>query len=108
MTEEIFATERLAPNKQSAWTELWPRFRGGSTPDDDVSTLAQIREVLSGAREHLLETLSEYDDSRLDEIPETLKARGLSVLLVLYIVGWHEAHHQGQAHATFNAFKATQ
>src|SRR5690606_30022587 len=31
ITEEIFATERLAPDKPAAFTELWPRFRGGST-----------------------------------------------------------------------------
>ena len=108
VTEEIFATERLAPDKPGAWTDLWPRFRGGSTPDDDVPTLGQIREVLSGAREHLLQTLSEYDDSRLGEIPETLKARSLTVLHVLYIIGWHEAHHQGQAHAVLNLYKAAQ
>ena len=107
LTEEIFATERLAPDKQGAWTDLWPRFRGGSTPDDDVPTLGQIHEVFTGAREHLLETLGSYDDSRLDEIPEALKERGLTVLHVLYIIGWHEAHHQGQAHAVLNQYKAT-
>ncbi len=36
ITEEIFATERLAPEKPKAFADLWPRFRGGSTPDDDA------------------------------------------------------------------------
>jgi hypothetical protein len=58
VTEEIFATERLAPDRPGKWTELWPRFRGGSKADDDVPSVALIREVLSGARTRLLETLA--------------------------------------------------
>ena len=105
VTEEIFATERLAPDKAPQWTELWPRFRGGSTPDDDVPTAAAIREVLLGARERLLATLANYSDDRLDEIPPPLAARKLNFLNVLHILAWHEAHHQGQAHVTLNTFK---
>ena len=108
ITEEIFATERLAPEKAGAWTDLWPRFRGGSTPDDDVPAAGTIREVLDGAREHLLVTLREIGENRLDEIPAALKQRGLTIRDVLYILGWHEAHHQGQAHITRNLFKARQ
>src|SRR6185295_8682197 len=48
VTEELFASQRLAPHKPGKWTELWPRFRGGSTPDDDIPSVAQIREVLVG------------------------------------------------------------
>jgi uncharacterized damage-inducible protein DinB len=106
VTEEIFATERLAPDKPAAFTELWPRFRGGSTPDDAVPTASEIRQVLSQAREHLLATLADYGDDRLGEIPPALAARNLTVLDVLYILGWHEAHHQGQAHLTLNLYKA--
>ena len=108
ITEEIFATERLAPHKAGAWTELWPRFRGGSTPDDDIPSPALIREVLAGSREHLLATLREFGDERLGEIPEALKQRGLTVRDVLHVISWHEAHHHGQAHITFNLYKAVQ
>jgi uncharacterized damage-inducible protein DinB len=108
ITEEIFATERLAPDRAGAWTDLWPRFRGGSTPDDDVPSADRIRQVLGESREHLLKTLSGYDDSRLAEIPPSLAARKLTVLDVLHIIGWHEAHHQGQAHITFNLYLASQ
>jgi len=108
ITEEIFATERLAPEKAGVWTELWPRFRGGSTPDDDVPTPAMIREVFSASRARLLETLADYPDDRLQEIPPPLAQRGLTVETVLYIISWHEAHHQGQAHAVFNLYKADQ
>ncbi len=106
ITEELFATERLAPHKAGAWTELWPRFRGGSTPDDDIPSPQLIRDVLSGSREHLLATLKEFGDDRLGEIPEALKQRGYTVRDVLCLIGWHEAHHQGQAHITLNLYKA--
>ncbi len=59
ITEEIFATERLAPQKEAHWKELWPRFRGGSTPDDDVPSAATIRSILSGAGEHVLATIED-------------------------------------------------
>lgn len=106
VTEEIFATERLAPEKPGAFTDLWPRFRGGSTPDDNIPTLDEIRQVLADGREHLLETLADYDDSRLDEIPAALQERGLTFLMVLHILSWHESHHHGQAHLTLNLFEA--
>lgn len=107
ITEEIFATERLAPDKPAAFTELWPRFRGGSTPDDKIPTVEQIRTVLAAGRQHLLETLSTYGEDRLEEIPAALQARGLTVRDCLYVIGWHEAHHHGQAHITYNLFKAS-
>lgn len=106
VTEEIFATERLAPEKAGHFAELWPRFRGGSTPDDQIPTAAEIREVLNHGREHLLETLSGFSDEHLSWVPDALKERGLNLLAVLHILGWHEGHHQGQAHITLNLFKA--
>jgi hypothetical protein len=107
ITEEIFATERLAPQKEAHWKELWPRFRGGSTPDDDAPSVAMIRDVLTGAREHVLATLRAIGDDRLDEIPEALRERGFTVRDVFFVLAWHEAHHQGQAHLTCNLYKAS-
>ena len=106
ITEELFATERLAPEKPGKWTELWPRFRGGSTPDDDVPDAPTIRRILSESRERLLDTLPTYTDDRLGEIPPPLAHRTMTFLHVLHILSWHESHHQGQAHATLNAFRA--
>ena len=108
ITEEIFATERLAPQKESQWKELLPRFRGGSKPDDNVPSVGMIREVLTGAREHLLGTLRAIGDDRLDEIPEFLRERKLTFRDVYSVLVWHEAHHQGQAHLTWNLYKARQ
>lgn len=106
ITEEIFATERLAPDRPAAFTELWPRFRGGSTPDDDIPTPALIRQVLTDSRKHLIETLGRYGDDRLGEIPPAMAARNLTVRDILSIIGWHEGHHQGQAHITLNLYLA--
>ena len=105
VTEDLFASERLA-QKPGKFADLWPRFRGGSTPDDDVPTPETIRRVLTESRAHLLATLGDYDDSRLDEIPEALKQRNWSVHTVLNVIGWHETHHHGQAHITLNLYKA--
>jgi uncharacterized damage-inducible protein DinB len=106
ITEEIFATERLAPEKAAAFTDLWPRFRGGSTPDDDVPSVESIRRILGETRAHLIGTLSGYDDGRLEEIPPALAARKITIGTVLQIISWHEAHHHGQAHITLNLYRA--
>ena len=107
ITEEIFATERLAPQKEAHWKELWPRFRGGSTPDGDVPSADTIRTMLTGAREHLLSTLRGIGDDRLDDIPEALRERMLTVRDIFNLIAWHEAHHQGQSHLTLNLYKAS-
>jgi hypothetical protein len=63
--------------------------------------------VLGEGRAHLLDTLSQFSDANLGDIPEALRERGLKLLDVLHILGWHEAHHQGQAHITVNLYKAS-
>ncbi len=106
ITEEIFATERLNPGRPAAFADLWPRFRGGSTPDDQVPSPDTIRAVLGDSRQHLIETLKGYGDDRLAEIPPAMAARNLNIRQALGIIGWHEAHHQGQAHITLNLYQA--
>lgn len=105
ITEEIFATERLAPDKARAMEVLWPRYRGGSTPDDQIPAAEEIREVLNQSRAHLLDTLGRFSDADLGWIPESLKERKLTLLDVLHILGFHEAHHQGQAHLSLNLYQ---
>lgn len=107
ITEELFATERLLPEKEGQFKELWPRFRGGSKPDDTIPSPAEIRQVLAGSREHLLDTLSRYSDEQLSIVPPAFKERGMSFHDILHIIGFHESHHQGQAHLTLNLYKAS-
>ena len=87
-------------------SDLWPRFRGGSTPDDDIPTPEQIRQTLQIGREQWTDTLAQLDDSQLDSIPPTWTERGLTLREIIHILGWHEAHHQGQAHLTLNLYRA--
>jgi uncharacterized damage-inducible protein DinB len=108
ITEELFATERLVPGAKPAWPDLVPRFRGGSTPDDEIPSAEAIRRLLGESREHLLATLGRFGDKDLGTIPEGLRERKLTLLDVLHILSWHEAHHQGQAHISLNLLKAVQ
>lgn len=110
ITEELFATERLVPGAKPAWPDLVPRFRGGSTPDDEIPSADTVRRILGESREHLLTTLSHFGDkdlgTRPEGLPDGLKTRNFTLLDVLYLLSWHEVHHQGQAHITLNLFKA--
>jgi uncharacterized damage-inducible protein DinB len=108
ITEELFATERLAPGTKPAFADLVPRFKGGSTPDDEIPQASLIRRVLNESREHLLTTLGHFGDKDLGTIPEAFKERKMALVDILNIIAWHEPHHQGQAHITLNLYKATQ
>lgn len=80
------------------------RFAGGSTPDDDVPSLDEIKRYLDVQRKELLAHLRKLDDKALstkpnDQAPWTYQEW-------LKVLAFHEAHHQGQAHLTFNLYKA--
>ncbi|MHC4880815.1 MAG: DinB family protein, partial [Planctomycetota bacterium] len=106
VTEELFATSRFLGIEPSC-PELCERFqRGSSASDDDVPTLAEIRDTLSQTREHLKATMAKFTDGDLESIPAALAERGWTLCRALQIVTWHEGHHQGQAHLTLNIFKA--
>ena len=108
ITEELFATQQLAQKDTARHQDLWERFRGGSTPDNDIPDASTIRQVLEDGREQLLETLADFNDDQLSEIVWThpQSNRDLTLLTVLHILNWHEGHHQGQAHITLNLFRA--
>jgi hypothetical protein len=84
--------------------ELVQRFAGGSTPDDTIPTLDEIRAYLSSQRAEMIKHLKNLDDSMLDKKPNeqapwTYREWGK-------LLAWHEAHHQGQAHATLNLYRS--
>jgi hypothetical protein len=64
ITEELFGTERLF-GRTPAYAEMVPRFKGGSTPDDDIPSVALIREVLEQSRVHLKAALAQFTDDDL-------------------------------------------
>jgi uncharacterized damage-inducible protein DinB len=105
ITEELFATERLAEGVPG-FAELRERFQRGSTPDQSIPSPAEIRSVLAVSREHLCATLETLRDEDLAVVLPGLQARGWTLEKALGILVWHEAHHQGQAHLTLNLYKA--
>jgi uncharacterized damage-inducible protein DinB len=112
ITEELFATERLIVGAKPAFADLVPRFKGGSTPDDEIPTAALIRRVLKESRSHFLDSIARFSDRDLatppEALPEPIRQRIPNLLSVLQIIAWHEPHHQGQAHITLNLWKASQ
>lgn len=104
ITEELFGTERLF-GRTPAYSELVPRFKGGSTPDDDIPSVDLIREVLTESRTHIRNALRTFQDSDLQVIPDWFRERGWTLERILQVLVWHEPHHQGQAHLTLNLWK---
>src|SRR5437868_3995299 len=72
ITEELFATERLVVGAKPAFTDLVPRFKGGSTPDDEIPAASLIRRVLEESRAHFLQTISRFSDTDLSKTPEAM------------------------------------
>lgn len=79
------------------------RFAGGSVPDDQVPTLAELRRYLAKRRHDLIEHLRRLEDRQLPEKP-TPEAQW-TYEEWFKVLAWHEAHHQGQAHLTLNIYR---
>jgi hypothetical protein len=83
--------------------KLVASYGGGSTPSDaDVPSLAAIRAALEPhfrAFRDYVSTLGPGDFAK--PMPS---GRTLGEMIILFI--WHEAHHQGQIHLTWNLYKA--
>lgn len=107
ITEELTSTERML-GTSPAFPDLVPRFKFGSVPDDNIPSVELIRQVLSDSRQHVQSCFSKLNDDVLEKIPDWYKERGWNIRRILQILIWHEAHHQGQAHITFNLWKANQ
>jgi len=80
------------------------RFAGGSTPDDHIPSLDEIRRYLTAQRKEVIAYLQKLDPAMLDKKP-TEQAPWTHREWVK-VLAWHEAHHQGQAHITLNLCKA--
>lgn len=81
------------------------RFAGGSTPDDEVPALDVIRSYLTERRQAILEHLRGLSESALATKPNPEAQWAYDEWF--RILAWHEAHHHGQAHLTYNLFRAT-
>ena len=80
------------------------RFAGGSTPDDNVPPLAEIRRYLSERRQEILAHLAGLKVEQLSTKPQPEAPWAYEEWF--QVLAWHEAHHHGQAHLTLNLYKA--
>lgn len=81
------------------------RFAGGSTPDDDIPSLDEMRRYLGERRAAMLELLDTAKEEDLAKKPYEASPYTLEEWFRVW--AWHEAHHQGQAHLTLNLYKAS-
>jgi DinB superfamily len=80
------------------------RFAGGSTPDDNIPSVDEVRRYLTVQRENVKSYLAKLDPAMLDKKP--IEAAPWTHREWIKVLAWHEAHHQGQAHITLNLYKA--
>lgn len=107
-THDRYVNVRLKGG-QPADAQLCEHFAGGSTPSDErVPSLADIRSKLATHFEAFKAYLKTADLMQVTEFPgpagtpPVRRSVGESVILL----AWHEAHHQGQIHLTWNCYKA--
>lgn len=98
------ANIRKAPPKDE---KLVNEFAGGSTPSDDrVPALAEIRQQLTATFGPFRDFIASMRDEDLGVrfVGRDGKERTIGEAIVLMC--WHEAHHQGQIHLSWNIYKA--
>ena len=79
-------------------------FAGGSTPSDSkVPTLASIREKLALNFDVFKTFLNSADLAKVTDFPNNVQRTTAESAILL---AWHEAHHQGQIHLTWNLYMA--
>lgn len=102
-THDRYVNVRLKGGQPSD-EALCNTYGGGSTPSDTaVPTLGEIRTALEKHFAAFKAFVAEADLSKVTEFPGGVKRTvGESIVLL----AWHEAHHQGQIHLTWNLYKA--
>jgi hypothetical protein len=86
---------------------LVANFGGGSTPSDvNVPTIAEIRDVLKRTYEEAKGVVSKLKPADLERSFTQANGATRRIDESLVLLAWHEAHHQGQIHLTFNLYKA--
>jgi hypothetical protein len=106
-THEKYVTVTLLgkPPKDEAFLAA---FAGGSTPSDqNVPTLAAIRDRLGGTFLAFKEQVSAMDGPALARTVPGPNNTQRTVADVILLLAWHEGHHQGQIHLTWNLYKGT-
>jgi len=79
------------------------RYAGGSTPDDEIPTIDEIKRYLAEHRTAMLAMLDKATDDELTKKPYETSPFPLEEWFRIW--AWHEAHHQGQVHLSLNLYK---
>ena len=81
---------------------LVANFAGGSTPSDQQ--VPDLRVDPRPLDTHFRDFRDHVAGMNADEFPRKL-ANGRTVGESIVLLTWHEAHHQGQIHLTWNLYK---
>jgi uncharacterized damage-inducible protein DinB len=93
--------------KTPADEPLVANFGGGSTPSDtNVPTIAEIRDVLAKTYAEAMAVIKLLKPADLERSFTQANGATRRIDESLVLLAWHEAHHQGQIHLTFNLYKA--
>ncbi len=85
---------------------LLTHYAGGSTPSDhDVPELDTMRHVLEEEYQPLQAALAACTPEQLNKLLPGPGGKDRSLAEIIALLTWHEAHHQGQMHLTFNLYK---
>ncbi len=87
--------------------QLVSAYGGGSTPSDqnipDLATIRQTLEKHLGAFRDFVASATPEQLAVVNDFPNNVKR---SVAESIILLTWHETHHQGQIHLTWNCYKA--
>lgn len=79
-------------------------FAGGSTPsDENVPSLSVVCQKLESTFGPFKEYLASATADELNRVPAGNPPRSVGESILMMI--WHESHHQGQIHLTWNLYK---
>lgn len=98
---------KLLLDKPVTNEQLCNDFGGGSTPSDtNVPSLAAIRDALAKNLVPLKAYIQNVPADELAKLQTMPSGAQRTVGESLILLAWHEAHHQGQIHLTWNLYKA--
>ena len=100
-SEDRFAVMLGAPGLVSE--SYSTKFSSGKDAARDVPSASAVKKYLDDTRASLIQALESFDLSRIGEKPAADAPFDYGT--IIKILSFHEAHHQGQAHATFNLYK---
>lgn len=99
----VFILQKPAPTAP----ELVQAYGGGSVPSDaGIPSLAEVRSALEAQFSPLRDYAKGLSSEQLRVTVKLPNGSTRTVGESIILLAWHEAHHQGQIHLTWNLYKA--